>query len=144
MKTISMVRTVSIVSTAAIPRVWRGSIGEYHLKSEKLGFNMARGPQARGLYWTPISKTEDGIPRYVRARLAALTLLFIQLEAKSFNHTLLAKFDKFKSEVNKIKSLILLSTTVILFNRSDYQNWLFKWFHIILATQQYLDLMIFL
>ena len=128
-------------NTVSLARTYRGISSEVW----EIGvINMDRRPKAGGSYWTPISKTEDGIPRYVRARLAALTLLFIQLEAKSFNHTLLAKFDKFKSEVNKIKSLILLSTTVILFNRSDYQNWLFKWFHIILATQQYLDLMIFL
>ena len=30
--------------------VWRGRIGIYHLNSEKLGFNTAQGPQARGLY----------------------------------------------------------------------------------------------
>ena len=26
--------------------VWRGGIGKYYLNSEKLGFNMDRGPQA--------------------------------------------------------------------------------------------------
>ena len=57
--------------------VWQGRIGEYHLNSEKLGFNMAWGPQARGLYWTPISKNEDGIPQYVRARRTVFTLLSI-------------------------------------------------------------------
>ena len=41
---------------------------------------MAWGPQARGLYWTPISKNEDGIPQYVRARRTVFTLLLIQLE----------------------------------------------------------------
>ena len=51
--------------------------------------NTTRSPEAKptgegGI--APISKDEDGIPRYIRARLAALTLLFIKLEAKSFNH----------------------------------------------------------
>ena len=57
--------------------VWLGRIGKYHLNSEKLGFNMDREPQARGPYWTPISKNEDGISQYVRARRTVFTLLSI-------------------------------------------------------------------
>ena len=57
--------------------VWRGRIGKYHLNSEKLGFNMDREPQARGPYLTPISKNEDGISQYVRARRTVFTLLSI-------------------------------------------------------------------
>ena len=44
---------------------------------------MDQGPQARGPYWTPISKNEDGIPQYVQARRTVLTLLSIQLEPKT-------------------------------------------------------------
>ena len=47
---------------------------------EKLGSNMDRRPQAGGPYWTPISKNEDGILRYIRARIMVFTLLSIQSE----------------------------------------------------------------
>ena len=62
--------------------VWRGGIGKYYLNSEKLGFNMDRGPQARGPYWTPISKNEDSISQYLQARRTVLTLLSIWLKPK--------------------------------------------------------------
>ena len=52
--------------------VWQGRIGEYHLNSEKLGFNMALG-----LCSTPISKIEDGIPQYVQGRRKVFILLSI-------------------------------------------------------------------
>ena len=55
--------------------VWQGRIGEYHLNSEKLWFNIDRRPKAGGLYWTSISKNEDGIPQYVQARRTVFTLL---------------------------------------------------------------------
>ena len=41
---------------------------------------MDRRPKAGGPYWTSISKNEDGIPQYVRARCTVFTLLLIQLE----------------------------------------------------------------
>ena len=76
--------------------VWRGRIGEYHLNSEKLGFNMDRRPKAGGPYWTPISKDEDGIPQYVRARLTVLTLLLSILEATKYaKMDLELSFDRF-------------------------------------------------
>ena len=71
-----------LINNGVILWVWRGRIGEYHLKSEKLWFNMDRRPKAGGPYWNAISKTEDGIPRYVRARLTVFTLLLSQLEPK--------------------------------------------------------------
>ena len=54
--------------------VWRGRIGEYHLNSEKLRFNMDQRPKAGGPYWTPISKDEVRIHRYVQARVTVFTL----------------------------------------------------------------------
>ena len=43
---------------------------------EKLGSNITRRPKAGGWYCTPISKDEDRIHRYVRARVNAFTLLY--------------------------------------------------------------------
>ena len=57
--------------------VWLGHIGKYHLHSSKLGFNTDLEPAALGPYWTPISKNEDGISQYVRARRTVFTLLSI-------------------------------------------------------------------
>ena len=42
--------TIFCQSIDIILCVWQERIGEYHLNSEKLGFNMDQGPQARGLY----------------------------------------------------------------------------------------------
>ena len=46
-----------------------------------MGFNTDRRPKAGGPYWTPISKDEDSITQYVRARLTVNTLLLSKLEA---------------------------------------------------------------
>ena len=41
---------------------------------EKMGSNMDRRPKAGGPYWTPISKDEVRIHRYVQARVTVFTL----------------------------------------------------------------------
>ena len=43
---------------------------------EKLGCNITRRPKAGGWYCTPISKDEDRIHRYARARVNVITLLY--------------------------------------------------------------------
>ena len=70
-----------------IPWVWRGRIGEYRLSPERLGAIPSQSPEAVGrrrrVVLPPISKDEDGIPQYVRARLTVLTLLLKKLEPSS-------------------------------------------------------------
>ena len=65
----------------------------------------------------PISKDEDGIPQYVRARLTVLTLLLKKLEPSSYisyNQFLkgIAKFEKTKKET-EILSLLALCTLAV-------------------------------
>ena len=42
--------------------------------SEKLGPNVDRPPQAGGLHWTPISRNEVSIYRYLRDRVKVFSL----------------------------------------------------------------------
>ena len=68
-----------------MPCIWLGHIGEYRLRPSRLGVNTTpRTPEAVGRTGeggiAPISKDEDGIPQYVRARLTVLTLLLKKLE----------------------------------------------------------------
>ena len=42
--------------------------------SEKLGPDVDRPPQARGLHWTPISRNEVSIYRYLRDRVKVFSL----------------------------------------------------------------------
>ena len=52
---------------------------------EKLGYNTTRRPKAGGWYCTPISKDEDRIHRYVRARVNVFTLLYREDLVNHFN-----------------------------------------------------------
>ena len=56
-----------------------------------------RRPQADGgrWYWPPISKDEDGIPQYVRARCMAFTLLLCKLKPHTQLFVLTVKILRF-------------------------------------------------